>query len=135
MTVPHRRAANREREAAKILGGERVKYRPRYVSAPDLRALTLPSGEVLSVEVKTRKRLPALLRAALTQALRYRPGATALAVVSETGGRALAVMDLRDLARLVGMAAVSLTEQRQTPKRRRAQPSQPSLNLESHAER
>ena len=129
MTAPHRRAARREREAADVLGGERVRYRPRYVSAPDVRAVVLPSGVVLSVEVKTRKRLPSLLAAALEQARRYQPSAVPCAVVSETGGRALAVLDLRDLALLVGLAADALNGPRSTPKRRRAPAEQLELGV------
>jgi hypothetical protein len=66
----------------------------------------LDDGTILVVEVKTRKRLPALLRAALDQAKRYGPDdAVPVAVVSELGGEALAVVPLRAFAALVGVAA------------------------------
>jgi len=103
VTTAHRRAASREREAAKVLGSKRVR-RSRYESAPDVELVELPSGAKLSVEVKTRKRLPALLRAALAQAARYAPDAVPVAVVSEKGGTALACLELKAFAALVGLA-------------------------------
>lgn len=103
MTAAHRRAAAREREAAKVLKTTRVR-RSRYQAAPDVELVQLADGARLSVEVKTRKRLPALLRAALAQARRYAPDAVPVAVVSETGGTALAVLELKAFAALVGLA-------------------------------
>lgn len=103
MTAAHRRAAAREREAAKVLKTTRV-HRSRYQAAPDVELVQLADGVRLVVEVKTRKRLPALLRDALAQARRYAPDAVPVAVVSETGGHALAVLELRTFAALVGLA-------------------------------
>jgi hypothetical protein len=103
VTAAHRRAAAREREAAKVLGVARV-HRSRYQAAPDLELVVLPDGTKLSVEVKTRARLPALLRAALAQAARYAPDAVPVAVVSEKGGTALACLELKAFAALVGLA-------------------------------
>jgi hypothetical protein len=104
VTAAHRRAAAREREAANVLGTRRVR-RSRYESAPDVERVQLADGTVLSVEVKSRARLPALLRDAIAQATRYAPdGAVPVAVVSEKGGTALACVPLRAFAALVGVA-------------------------------
>lgn len=119
MSAPSRRAAHRERQAARALGTTRTTYRPRYTPAPDVAPLTLASGEVLSVEVKTRKHLPQLLRAALEQARSYAPGATPVAVVSETGGRALAVVELGALARFLGLESAMLSRPSGRARRRR----------------
>lgn len=97
--------ARRERAAAAALGSRRV-IRHRGESAPDVEPVVMPSGEVLQPEVKHRKRLPRLLAAALAQALRYEPGATPVAIVSEHRGGALAVLRLADFARLVGVDLV-----------------------------
>lgn len=117
------RAARREREAAAVLGSTRV-HRRAGQSAPDVRAVRLESGAVLGPEVKTRARLPKLLTAALDQARGYFPNAVALAVISETGGRALAVLDLRAFAALVGLDVADLPAPR---KRRRVSSRQLSL--------
>ena len=117
--------ARRERDAARALGGQRV-VRERGQSAPDVSVLELPSGERLQPEVKHRRRLPRLLVAALSQALRYAPDATPLAVVSEHGGPQLAVLYLVDLARLLGIAAPELP---QRVKRRRAPAAPCQLSL------
>lgn len=109
--------ARRERNAARALGSRRV-VRHRGQSAPDVEAFTLPSGEVLQPEVKHRKRLPKLLAAALSQALRYEPGATPVAIVSEHRGAALAVLRLADFARLLGVDLVVPPRRRKrAPKR------------------
>ena len=61
---------------------------------------------MLSVEVKTRARLPALLVAALAQAKRYGAAdAVPAAVVSATGGEPLMVLPLRAFRRIVGLDA------------------------------
>jgi hypothetical protein len=99
-----KRAFRREREAAKILGSRRI-HRAYGLSAPDLEPIQLASGETIVAEVKTRKRLPALLVGALEQARRYAPDAIPMAVVSEYGGQAMAAMMLVDLARLLGINA------------------------------
>lgn len=111
MSGPHRRAAARERQAAKLLRTERVRYRPRYTKAPDVHPVRLDSGDVLSVEVKTRGKLPAWLVDALAQAEGYLPGAVPLVVLSATGGPPLALLALRDFARLVGLADAVSEEQ------------------------
>lgn len=110
MSVAHKRAARREREAATALGTERVRHRPRYVSAPDTLPVRLPSGDVLQPEVKTRKRLPRLIVDALTQAMRYQADAIPVAVISETGGHAIACLPLEDLARLLGLQPQRLVQ-------------------------
>lgn len=109
----------REREAAASLGSRRV-VRHRGESAPDVEPVALPGGEVLQPEVKHRKRLPRLLSKALAQALRYEPGATPVAIVSEHRGAALAVLRLADFARLVGVQLdVPKPRRKRTPKARK----------------
>lgn len=111
--------SRREREAARALGSSRV-VRQRGQRAPDVAAITLPSGEVLQPEVKHRKRLPRLLAAALSQALGYSPDAVPVAVVSEHRGAALAVLRLADFARLVGVELdVPKPRRRRAPKARK----------------
>jgi len=109
VTKNHARAARREREAAAVLGTTRV-HRGRYERAPDLEPVTLPCGITLVLEVKTRASLPALLRKALDQAARYLPGAVPCAVLSATGGEALAVLPLRWFARIAGLAHLDKPE-------------------------
>lgn len=113
-----RRGARREREAAQVLGTKRIQ-RGRS-SAPDVRPVVLPDGRALAVEVKTRKNLPASVLAALKQARKYVRGQSiAVGVISATGDAALAVLDLRDFASLVGVE-VPLVVRR--PERRRRGP-------------
>jgi len=102
VTATHRRAARRELEAARILQTERV-HRRRYQRAPDVRPVRLDTGDVLTVEVKTRGKLPAWLVGALAQAERYLPGGIPVVALSATGGPPLAVLPLADLARLLGL--------------------------------
>jgi hypothetical protein len=98
-----RRGADREREAARLLGTKRT-CRSRYERAPDCTPVRLPSGDVLCPEVKTgRTRLPAVVRKALAQARGYLPDAIPVAVISTTGGESIACLPLRDLARLLGL--------------------------------
>jgi hypothetical protein len=102
MTAVHARAARRERQAATLLGSRRV-HRGRYERAPDVEPVRLADGTVLVAESKTRKALPRWLVGAIAQARGYLPGCVPLAVVSELGGEPLAVLPLRDLARLLGL--------------------------------
>lgn len=102
---PSRRAARRELEAARVLGTRRVVHRSRYKSKPDVEPVTLPDGTVLQPEVKTRSALPKLVTNALGQARQYAPGAVPLAILSEKGGAAVAVLPLRDFVRLVGIGS------------------------------
>ena len=108
MVVPvtaYRRAARRERQAAEFLGTRRV-HRSRFESAPDVEPVTLPCGLTLSCEVKTRKRLPALVTKALAQAAGYAPsGAVPAAVLSATGGEPLIVLPLRTFRTIAGLEA------------------------------
>jgi hypothetical protein len=115
MTAVHRRAAKLERDAAKVMGGKRVANRPRFVRAPDIEPIRLASGEVLQLEAKSRKRLPAVILKALLQAERYCAGAVPVGVVKEVGGRALAVLHLRDLARLLGIEMPDAPERKVKP--------------------
>jgi hypothetical protein len=113
MTAHHRRAARREREAAELLGSRRV-IRLRGESAPDIEPVVLPCGVRLVVEVKTRKRLPRLATVALSQARSYgAPDDVPLAVLSETGGEALAALPLRAFRRIAGLdvAAPAVAEE------------------------
>lgn len=109
-----------ERRAARALGTTRT-IRPRGTSAPDMPSVVLPTGDHLQPEVKLRRRLPKLLAAALAQAQRYAPNAIPLAVVAERGGRALAVLDLRAFARLVGVDPIAVPPR---TRRRRPEPRQ-----------
>jgi len=102
VSVISRRAARRELEAARALAGQR-QHRLRFESIGDLAPIDLPCGIVIQVEVKTRKHLPKLLTAALEQARRYEPSAVPVAVISETGGRALAVLSLTAFAAICGL--------------------------------
>lgn len=111
MTAAHRRAARRERQAAELLEAQRVRYRPRYAPSPDVAPLRLVDGTVLVPECKTRGRLPQWIVAAVAQARRYVPGAVPLVVLSETGGEPLALVPLRDFARLVGIREPRAGEQ------------------------
>ena len=107
MTAAHNRAARREREAAALLGTRRV-HRSRFERAPDLLPIRLTSGELVQPEVKTRKRLPALIQQALSQAQSYQPDAVPLGVLSATGGAAVACLLLEDFARIAGIAPARL---------------------------
>lgn len=107
----------RERTAARALGTTRT-VRRIGESAPDVEPVRLASGVVLSVEVKSRRRLPRLLALALAQAARYAPGAVPVAVVSERGGPQLACIALRDFARLLGFDPPALPERPPRPRRR-----------------
>lgn len=107
----HRRAADRERQAAEILGTKRVK-RSRYESAPDVEPVRLPCGLTVMCEVKTRRRLPALVTKALAQAKGYGPaGAIPAAVLSATGGEPVIVLPLRAFRRVAGIEASEPTRQ------------------------
>jgi hypothetical protein len=104
VTSSHRRGARRERQAAEILKTTRV-CRMRGERAPDVVPLRFENGSVVVPESKTRAKLPKWLNAALAQARGYHPGAVPLVVLSETGGPALALLPLADLAMLVGLRA------------------------------
>ncbi len=88
-----------EEKAARALGGRRI-GRARGLSAPDV---VLPGGWI--VEAKTRRKLPAIITAALRQAEAYCLrgfGQTPIAVLREAGSRrAVAVVWLDDLAKLI----------------------------------
>jgi hypothetical protein len=103
MTAANRRGAYREQETADKLGGERIKYRPRYQRSPDVVPIRFADGTVVVPESATRKKLPSLIVTKMRQAAGYVEGAVPLVVLSETGGRAIACMPLEDFARLVGL--------------------------------
>jgi hypothetical protein len=104
------RWTRRERQAAELLGSRRVR-RERYESAPDVEPVRLEDGTVLVPESKTRKALPRWLVGAVAQARAYVAGCVPLVIVSELGGEPLALLPLRDLARLVGIRAPRVGEQ------------------------
>lgn len=106
MSLVSRRAARRELEAARSFGVRRTTYRLKFESAPDLEVVKLPSGAVLSVEVKSRKHLPKLLTKALAQAQRYEPAAIPAVVISAVGGEALVVLPLRAFCSIAGIEKV-----------------------------
>ncbi len=110
MSRASRRAARRELEAAKMLGTERV-HRSRFQSAPDVEPMRVADGSVIQPEIKTRKRIPALIKGALAQAQHYAPSAIPLVIISETGGRAIACLPLEAFARLVGIREPKTGEQ------------------------
>lgn len=100
-----------ERAVARLLGGERVPVNGRIRgSAPDI------SHERLSLEVKSRKSVPAWLTEALQQATASsRDGRLPVAVIHEQGGPyadALCVMRLADFAgHMAGSDTEGNTEQ------------------------
>ncbi|MBX3233502.1 MAG: hypothetical protein KIT84_38030 [Labilithrix sp.] len=74
--------------------------------------MTLPSGIVLSVEVKTRKRLPVLLTNALVQAEAYGPsGSVPVAVLSGLGEEPLIVLPLHAFRIIAGLASPDASAQ------------------------
>lgn len=103
MSATSKRAARRELEAAQKLGTERVRFRPRYVAAPDILPVRLPSGDVLQAEIKTTKRAPKRVLDAIAQARRYAPAAIPIAIISQFGGEAIACCPLNDFCRLLGL--------------------------------
>jgi hypothetical protein len=103
MSASHDRARDLEHVTAKVLGTKRVR-RSRFEKAPDVFAVTLATGHTLQAECKTRKRVPKLILDALKQARGYTPDAIPLAVIRQKGGRAIACLDLRILAGLLGLA-------------------------------
>jgi len=103
MSLPQTRAASRERECAKILGSARH-IRKTKGKAPDVVAFRLANGDVVQPEVKNgMKRCPRVLVKALEQAKRYAPGAVPIAVFSDVGGHAIGCVDLKVLARWMGV--------------------------------
>jgi hypothetical protein len=115
MSERHRRGAAGERLVASILGVERTRYRPRYQRAADMGPVTIASGPgkgmTLQPEVKTREELPKWMHEALEQARGYLPGAVPLVVLKELGDEPLALLPLRDLARILGLKAPIANEQ------------------------
>jgi hypothetical protein len=110
MTAAHRHAARHELRAAKSLCVSRIR-RGRYEPKGDMELVRLPSGAEISVEAKTRKRLPVLLTAALAQARRYHPDAIPAAVLSETGGQSIIALPLSAFRKLVGLASLEVPTQ------------------------
>lgn len=92
-----------EREVARATAGERVTFRPRFEPAPDILPIALPGGELIQIECKRRKRVPAYVTAGLAQCRRYSPDAVPCVAVREDRGEALAVLPLADFVRLVGL--------------------------------
>jgi hypothetical protein len=80
-----------------------VVYRERFTQAPDMLPVRLETGDVIQPDSKTRRRLAKWIVDGLAQCERYCPGAIPMIIASETGGAPLAVLPLRDLARLLGL--------------------------------
>jgi hypothetical protein len=73
--------------------------------------MRMDDGSIVQPEIKTRKRIPALIGDALAQAERYTPSAFPIAITSETGGHAIACLPLDAFARLVGIRSPKPGEQ------------------------
>lgn len=129
MTAAHARAARRERQTAAVLGSTRI-TRKRGERAPDVHPVTLPSGAVLLAEVKSRTKLPRLVRLALEQAQGYLGTAIPLAVIYEKGSRdGIVSLPLRAFAGLVGLDVDALPDATplRIPRRRGGDSGQTSL--------
>jgi hypothetical protein len=127
MSSTSARAARRERQAAAVLGSERV-HRQRGERAPDVEPVRLPSGHLLQAEVKSRAKLPRIARLAVEQAHGYAPGAMPVAVIFEKGSRdGIASMRLADFARLVGLDVDELPDARPLRRPRRVKDHQLTL--------
>jgi hypothetical protein len=94
MSHASRKSADFEREVAVVLNAKRIPWRGTYQSAPDLEPLLLANGISLIVECKRRKALPSIISKALKQAHGYAVDATAVAVLREDRGQAVAVVAL-----------------------------------------
>src|SRR5262245_50359260 len=105
MARSHDRGRRLATRAAEIVGGERLPFRA-YVKQPDIWPVKLASGDVLQLECKAgEKRTPRCVVKALEQARGYAPEAVPVAVFGDVGGEPIACLPLRDLARLLGLAA------------------------------
>lgn len=82
--------------------------------------IVAPSGEVLQAECKSRRRLPRLLVEALEQARAYAPNATPIAVLRESGSRALVALELEAFVRLTGVAPEALPTKHRPTRRRKS---------------
>ena len=106
MTRHHKRAARRERQAAKALGTERV-HRAIGESAADALPATLPSGVVVQIEAKERAKPLATAERWLAQAESYcTPDAVPVLLVYATGQHAeeaLVIFRVRDFKRIAGL--------------------------------
>lgn len=106
MSAASRRGAAAEERAAVALGTRRI-HRRRGESAPDLMQVKTSTGATLGPEVKSRKRLPALVTGALDQARRYfGTRAIPIAVLYAKGAHdGIVCLRLADFTRLVGIEA------------------------------
>jgi hypothetical protein len=120
VSASHDRARALEKKAAAMLRTERVKYRPRFKSAPDMLPVTLPSGAKIQGEAKRRKTIPAYVREGLDQCRRYTPDAVPCVVIEQSRGEPIACVPLALLVQLLGIAPLEL-------------PAQPSLPLADKA--
>jgi hypothetical protein len=101
MSSASARGVRAEHKAAASLGSVRVN-RQRGESAPDVRPITLATGEQLQAEIKSRAALPRLVVGALEQARSYAPFAIPLAVLySRACPDGVACVPLPELARLL----------------------------------
>lgn len=103
MSNASRRAARLEERTADVLHTTRVHRKSYRESAPDVAPITLASGLVVMPECKSRAKVPRIIRQALEQAAKYLPDCVPLAVIRQTGGRAVACLWIEDLARVTGI--------------------------------
>ena len=104
MSRATRKGAAFENEvAASVPGAVRVKCRGRFEASPDILPIALPGGELLQLECKRRKAVPAYVTKGVAQCRRYSPDAVPVVVLREDRGEAFAVLPLADLVRLVGL--------------------------------
>jgi hypothetical protein len=111
VTRVHARAARRERQLAATLGTTRIIRRSRYERAPDVVPFRLADGTVVQPESKSRVAIPKWLVEAIAQARRYTPGAVPLVVLASLGGEQLALLPLKDFARIAGVSPLIEGEQ------------------------
>ncbi len=105
------RAARRERQGAEMLGTTRVVRTSRYERAPDAVPIRLKDGTVLQPECKSREVVPKWLLDSQEQARGYTPGAVPLTIIAPLGGELLALLPLKDLARILGIQPPKAGEQ------------------------
>ncbi len=101
MSTASRRGVRAEHKAAASLGSVRVN-RKIGESAPDVRPITLATGETLQAEIKQRAALPRLVVGALEQARSYAPHSIPVAVLySKATPAGVACLPLPALALLL----------------------------------
>jgi hypothetical protein len=115
VSAASRRAASLELRVARALGVKRNR-RSRYEFKADIEAVRLPCGVELTVEIKHRKTLPALIRQAMEQAEQYAPGLVPVAVLQPFGGQPVVVMPLDAFRQIAGLSPVAAGQLSLIPK-------------------